>query len=296
MVSTGDPPPLRDSLPTLQDIDVSETGAPRATSQHPPDRGVLVQTSGLETGRVVTLASFPVTLGTSAECSAPIDDRAAAPVQARIVRAGDDWVVEDVGGGTLLDDVPTARGALTPGAHVRFASVSFRFQLVDANEEAALSALYAASTRDGLTGLGNRAHLLASLASDVGYAGRRDEPLAIAVLDVVEMRALVARHGHASADEVLKRVAERARIAAGDAPLFRSGGDELTLIARKEGATAAARIAERIATSVAATPFSVGPAADAVAVTLRVAAIERAGRETVAAFLARARALLPRGA
>lgn len=285
------PPPPRDKLPTFPDVEVATSGAPRATSQHPPDRGMLVQTAGLEAGRVVALVAEPITIGSGAACTARVADEDVATLQARVVPLGARWIVEDVGGGTFVDDEPASRVPLEPGARLAFASVAFRYQLVDAGEEASLTALYDTSVRDGLSGLFNGAHLLASLAADVAYAKRRGEALAILVLDVVGMRAINQAHGHTAGDEVLKRVFERARLFAGEAPLFRSGGDELTLIVRREGEAEARRIGERIRAATAASPITYRDVTVTVSLRLATAAL---ADDDGPAMLARARALLTR--
>ena len=283
-------PPVRDKLPTLQDLDVFTSGAPRATSQHPPDRGVLVQTTGLLTGRVLPLSLDRVTIGKSPDCTIVLADEDAAPVHAVVLREGYDLVVERAGGPIALDDVEVERATLMPGARVHLVSATFRYQLVDANEEAALTTVFESSVRDGLTGAFNAKHLVSLLEGEVAFVRRRHEPLAVLMLDVVGMRAMNLAHGYACGDEVLKHVVALAREHAGDAPVFRSAGDEVALVLREGAVVTADRLAERIAAAIAASPIPTGDGAVAVRVRCRVVALDET--ESGADLVERARASL----
>ncbi|WP_299038026.1 diguanylate cyclase [uncultured Pseudokineococcus sp.] len=88
---------------------------------------------------------------------------------------------------------------------------------------------------DELTGLGNRRVLREHLDRSVG------EPTALALLDLDGFKAVNDTLGHAAGDELLRRVADRLRGAAGPrVHLVRLGGDEFALVLPGAGADAAA--------------------------------------------------------
>jgi diguanylate cyclase (GGDEF)-like protein/putative nucleotidyltransferase with HDIG domain len=68
--------------------------------------------------------------------------------------------------------------------------------------------LRARSESDRVTGLGTLEKFRSQLDIEAARARRHRRPLAVAVLDVDDFRALCARHGHAGGDEVLRAVAQ----------------------------------------------------------------------------------------
>jgi two-component system, cell cycle response regulator len=64
-------------------------------------------------------------------------------------------------------------------------------------------ALRAQAIRDELTGLFNRRHLNAVLPSMLALARRGGEPLAVAILDFDDFKAVNDRHGHLAGDTLL---------------------------------------------------------------------------------------------
>ncbi len=83
------------------------------------------------------------------------------------------------------------------------------------------------ATHDPLTGLGNRARLLADLDARLA----RTSPMALLLLDLDGFRALNDLFGHATGDHVLRLVAARLRTLAADgAQAYRLGGDEFALL------------------------------------------------------------------
>jgi|688.fasta_scaffold1007747_1 diguanylate cyclase (GGDEF)-like protein len=134
-----------------------------------------------------------------------------------------------------------------------------------------------ASLRDHVTGLETRATLHAFLdARDVSA------PLAVVLCDVVGLKATNDRGGFSAGDAVLRRAADRLRMAAPDAILHaRLGGDECVgVFTGPAAATDAARARERLTAS--GDP------------TLRAAADTLRPGETVPAFVDRLYATLRR--
>ncbi len=112
---------------------------------------------------------------------------------------------------------------------------------------------------DELTGLANRRTFEADLARRVAIAHRRDQPLAVAMLDLDGFKQLNDRHGHAHGDQVLREVATawRGRLRRGDL-LARVGGDEFGLLLNDCSLEDARRIGAQL---IAATPAEVGSSA-----------------------------------
>ena len=118
---------------------------------------------------------------------------------------------------------------------------------------AELERLSASAGHDALTGALTRVGLDQEVAAALAAAGKSNEPLSLALFDVVGMRRVNLEHGHRVGDEVLAACAARLRAAVrGLDRVARFGGDELAVllpgvdVARAE--IAAVKLAARIAT------------------------------------------------
>jgi diguanylate cyclase (GGDEF)-like protein len=106
---------------------------------------------------------------------------------------------------------------------------------------------------DELTRLPNRRHLVTRAGETLTLAAERDQPLSLVALDIDHFKRVNDTHGHAAGDSVLQRVAHAARSALrpGDT-LGRTGGEEMVALLPATGRDEAARIAERLRSTVAA--------------------------------------------
>ncbi len=115
-------------------------------------------------------------------------------------------------------------------------------------------ALLEASARtDPLTGLGNRRAFDQDFAQELNRARRYGYPLSLLVLDLQNFKPVNDRLGHAAGDRALQRVAQVLRQHTRDSDrVYRWGGDEFALLLPHTGAAGAARLAEHLASQVAA--------------------------------------------
>ncbi len=91
--------------------------------------------------------------------------------------------------------------------------------------------LLAASLHDPLSGAMARGAFEQTIAHEVAAAGRRNEKLSLAVLDIVGLRRINLEYGHKAGDEVLAQVAARLRASVrGNDAMGRPGGDELAVL------------------------------------------------------------------
>jgi len=104
------------------------------------------------------------------------------------------------------------------------------------------------ATHDYLTGLPNRALFSDRLALAIKQAERKNNKLAVMMMDLDNFKAVNDVFGHAAGDELLKAVAERfERMVRGYDTIARLGGDEfVALFPEITNAAAAGEIAARI--------------------------------------------------
>ncbi len=112
------------------------------------------------------------------------------------------------------------------------------------------------SLTDALTGLANRRHIDDLIQHELQSTARYGRPLAVMMLDIDRFKDINDHYGHQYGDEVLRSVsavmAENARAAD---VLARWGGEEFLLLAPNTDTTGAAELAERIRSSIEATPM-----------------------------------------
>ena len=140
------------------------------------------------------------------------------------------------------------------------------------------------ATHDPLTGLANRVLFLDRLETALRRAGRRDEPFALAYLDIDDFKPVNDAHGHAVGDALLQAIADRLRATTrAEDTLARLGGDEFALILEQvdDPATTTMRLCEDVAAQLRAA-FDLravgGPAAVRVGVSIGIAIHPAHGR------------------
>jgi diguanylate cyclase (GGDEF)-like protein len=121
---------------------------------------------------------------------------------------------------------------------------------------------------DPLTGLFNRRHFFGEARRGVGR-------VAIVILDVDHFKMINDRFGHSTGDRILKEVADRIKASIRpDDVACRYGGEEFAILLPAADIKVAAAIAERLRQTVEATPFDADVRAQAVTVSVGVAAVE----------------------
>ncbi|WP_332819541.1 sensor domain-containing diguanylate cyclase [Sphingopyxis sp.] len=113
--------------------------------------------------------------------------------------------------------------------------------------EAARSAAERVANTDMLTGLPNRRHTLGFLEKALTGAREHGAPLAVAIFDIDHFKRINDSYGHAVGDDVIRRVAQRAKAALRDEDMLgRIGGEEFVCILQGSSAQAAEIVAERV--------------------------------------------------
>lgn len=109
------------------------------------------------------------------------------------------------------------------------------------------------ATRDALTGLPNRRHMLELMHIEARRNARSGRALVLALLDVDHFKQINDTHGHAAGDEALRALAHTVSAAVRESDLLaRWGGEEFVLMLTDTPLGDAADLLERVRCAVAA--------------------------------------------
>ncbi len=123
--------------------------------------------------------------------------------------------------------------------------------LVDRAHE--LEELRTLADTEPLTGLANRRVFSAALWRELARRSRRGGALSVVLLDLDDLKALNDAAGHAAGDEAIRKLARACMEATRSSDLAaRTGGDEFALLLPDTSAEEAAKVGERVRSSIAA--------------------------------------------
>lgn len=202
---------------------------------------------GIEPGTVMTVqSSLDLYMPEDATRMRKVLEQAAltgAPFefQGRIIRPDDE--VRDI---SSHGSIEYSRGGKPVGIFGTIQDVTETVENARMLEDARSVAEAAANT-DALTGLPNRRHTLAFLERALVGARENGAPLAVAIFDIDHFKRINDVHGHGVGDEVIRRVAHRAKAVLREEDMVgRFGGEEFVCILQRSSAQAAELVAERV--------------------------------------------------
>ena len=110
------------------------------------------------------------------------------------------------------------------------------------------------ATRDTLTGLSNRRHLLDVAQQEIARATRGDQQISLVLADIDDFKRINDNHGHDGGDKVLVHASQLFRdVCRAQDTVARWGGEEFLFLLPATGAQASREFAERLRRNVAAT-------------------------------------------
>jgi two-component system, cell cycle response regulator len=261
------------SMPTLpaQDWGDFDTALRQRDQDAPsgPSEWALVVYAGAHLGKVFPLHFGGNLIGRSATASIPLMDeevsRHHAMVDMTLEPEGVRLMVTDMfsTNGTLLNGEPLnvlcrvgAGDRISMGSHV------LKVVAMDPLERAFHLTLLEQSTRDPLTGLGNREAVLSEMQNRFELSMRHGRPLSAVIVDLDHFKQVNDRHGHAAGDLALRQFGELVRQVLRSTDLSgRIGGEEFLLVLPETELEGAHLLVERLRTAVETNPvrLSTGP-------------------------------------
>lgn len=118
------------------------------------------------------------------------------------------------------------------------------------------SQLHELAIRDPMTGIFNRRHFFELADAVFDQSRRYNRPMSAVVFDADHYKDVNDTYGHLVGDEVLKQITARCSALIRQADIFgRYGGEEFVIVMPETGLTGAIKMAERLRTAVAETPY-----------------------------------------
>ncbi len=237
-------------------VDQSGSHAPVVVPRSP----YLTAIAGPRAGETYPLDREETILGRGREATVVIDSDGVSRKHARIVKQGDECVLEDLGSrnGTFVqqdgkEDVRVRFRRLMDGDRIQVGTeVILRFDLLDEREAKLQKQLYESAVRDALTGAYNRQFFQDRFVKELAAAmatAAQGGPVALAMimLDVDHFKKINDTWGHPAGDAVLQAlVSSVTKKLRPDVVFARIGGEEFVVLVRGVDRATALTLAERL--------------------------------------------------
>ena len=221
------------------------------------ERAYLIVLAGTTVGEMFKLPGGDAVIGRGRNSDVPLHDDGVSRAHARIVHAGEQVFVEDLGSrnGTFVNgDRVDGRRAIADGDKIQVGRTTIlKFTYHDSLEESFQKQMYESALRDGLTKVYNKRYFTERIASEMRFAVRHRAMLALLLLDLDHFKQINDQLGHLGGDEVLRQVARITASQTREADLVaRYGGEEFILAMPNTESQGAFAAAENIREAIAA--------------------------------------------
>ena len=223
----------------------------------------LIRYMGHPVGEVILLRSAGLTLGRARENRIHLQEAEVSRYHAKV-----ELVSQDEGGTLpMVQDLGSTNGTFLNGRHLgakdgsvpvkhgdvlRLGTHAFKVKHLDDLERSYHDTVMTQTTMDHLTGVGNRASILAFLEKHADLSRRHHRPLAVILCDLDHFKEVNDFHGHAAGDLVLRAFCDlvKGRLRACD-HVGRIGGEEFLIVLPETFGADAQALAETLRKSVA---------------------------------------------
>lgn len=219
---------------------------------------VLIYPPGPDMGKRFALTRNEVVLGRGSDCDIQVDRDSVSRRHARVFRATDQWMVEDLQStnGSYVNDVPVQNSLLRDSDFLKIGAAIFKFLSGQGVEASYHEEIYRMTIVDGLTGAHNKRYFLEFLEREIARCARYRRPLSLLMLDIDHFKAINDQHGHLTGDFVLRELSRRllGRVRREEL-LARYGGEEFAAVLPETDLSGARIFAEQVRRLVADAAF-----------------------------------------
>lgn len=238
---------------------------------------VLIYPPGPDMGKRFALTRNEVVLGRGSDCDIQVDRDSVSRRHARVFRATDQWMVEDLQStnGSYVNDVPVQNSLLRDADFLKIGAAIFKFLSGQGVEASYHEEIYRMTIVDGLTGAHNKRYFLEFLEREIARCARYRRPLSLLMLDIDHFKAINDQHGHLTGDFVLRELSRRllGRVRREEL-LARYGGEEFAAVLPETDLSGARIFAEQVRRLVADAPFEYEGDRFAVSISVGLATVE----------------------
>lgn len=221
------------------------------------ERPVLVVLTGPQVGQRIRLEQ-PAVIGRDPEADLMLTESLIDWHHCRVEPRDEGWAVVDLTGErrTEVNGMRVTELLLTPDDQIILGGTVVRFEVHDPIEQAYDDVVLERLNKDDLTGLLARRKFDIELMSIVLAAGRREEPLALIVLDIDGVKPINDRHGHLVGARVIAEVGKIVgRVVAARGIACRLGGDEFGIALPNHDLVGGVNVADHVRREVAHARF-----------------------------------------
>jgi two-component system, cell cycle response regulator len=220
---------------------------------------VHIYPTGADIGRRYPLGADSILLGRGEDADIRVPDNSVSRRHAKIEPTTDGYYVLDLGStnGTFVGDKSAAGPELLrDGDYVRVGNCIYKFLTGGNIESDYHEEIYRLTIVDGLTNIHNQRYMLDFLERELARSVRHDRPLALLMFDIDKFKSINDRFGHLCGDFVLRELSRRIRDQVRREDLFaRYGGEEFGMVLVETSLPQAMEVAERVRSTVDASPF-----------------------------------------
>jgi len=220
----------------------------RARSQR--DRAYLIVLQGSNVGEMHEIDGAETVLGRGQTSSLRLNDEGVSRKHARINRAGDKYIIEDLNSsnGTLVNGASVTQRILEDGDKISLGSITIlKFTYHDHLDVSFQQQMLDAALRDGLTKAFNKRYFLGRIETELAYARRHMSALSLVMFDVDHFKRVNDTYGHLAGDLVLTKIAKVTLHTVRTEDVFaRYGGEEFAVLCRGVNLSNAGILGERL--------------------------------------------------
>lgn len=220
----------------------------RARSQR--DRAYLIVLQGSNVGEMHEIDSAETVLGRGQTSSLRLNDEGVSRKHARINRAGDKYIIEDLNSsnGTLVNGTSVTQRILEDGDKISLGSITIlKFTYHDHLDVSFQQQMLDAALRDGLTKAFNKRYFLGRIETELAYAKRHMSALSLVMFDVDHFKRVNDTYGHLAGDLVLTKISKVTTHTVRTEDVFaRYGGEEFAVLCRGVNLSNAGILGERL--------------------------------------------------
>ena len=219
---------------------------------------VVLHCPDLELGTKFEVTGTSLVIGPSSKVDVHIDEKEISRSHAVVEDQDGEILIRDLDStnGTFVNNNRVEKKILFDGDQIKIGHTIFKFLSGDNIETDYHDEIYRLTTRDGLTGVHNKRHLLKQLDREMSRSIRYNRCLSILMFDLDHFKEINDTYGHLTGDHILQETAKRIEKHIRRDDIFaRYGGEEFMIVLPEITKAEAIETGEKIRALIGEEPF-----------------------------------------